>query len=81
MHLTSDECYAWFHLVAASPAVRITEQVSITKNLVHGRIRTTNTARPPDYKSTNITTRPQLTWYEMELNVHQIKPMSWSDAP
>ena len=44
----------------------------LQKNLVHGRIRTTNTARPPEYKSTVITTRPQLAWYEMELNVHKI---------
>ena len=42
------------------------------KNLVHGRIRSNNTARSPDYKSTVITTRPQLAWYEMELNVHEI---------
>ena len=41
---TSDECHAWFHLNAASPAARNAEQVNITKNLVHGRIRTTNTA-------------------------------------
>ena len=43
--ITSDECHAWFHLNAASPAARNMEQVNITKNLVHGRIRTTNTAR------------------------------------
>ena len=42
--ITSDECHARFHLNAASPAARNTEQVNITKNLVHGRIRTTNTA-------------------------------------
>ena len=45
---------------------------TLQKNLVHGRIRTTNTARSPDYKSTFITTRPQLAWYEIELNVHEI---------
>ena len=28
--------------------------------------------RPPDYKSTVLTTRPQLAWYEMELNAHEI---------
>ena len=28
---TSDECHAWFHLNAASPAARNTEQVNITK--------------------------------------------------
>ena len=39
------------------------------KNLAHSRIRTTNSARPPDYKPTVITTRPQLAWYGMELNV------------
>ena len=33
--ITSDECHAWFHLNAASPAERDTEQVIITKNLVH----------------------------------------------
>ena len=44
--ITSDECHALFYLNAASPAARNTEQVNITKNLVHGRIRTTNTARP-----------------------------------
>ena len=44
--------------------------MNITKNLVHGRIRTTNTARQPDYKSTVITTRPELAWYDMELNIH-----------
>ena len=37
---------------------------TLQKNLVQGRIRTTNTARPPAYKSTVITTRPQLAWYE-----------------
>ena len=36
--ITSDECHAWFHLNAASPSVRNTEQVD-KKNLVHGRIR------------------------------------------
>ena len=30
-HITSDECHAWFHLNAASPAARNTEQVNITK--------------------------------------------------
>ena len=35
-------------------------------------IRLTNAARPPDYKSTALTTRPQIAWYEMELNVHEI---------
>ena len=44
---------------------------ALQKNLVHGRIRTTNTARPPDYKSTVITTQLQLPWYEMDLNVHE----------
>ena len=70
--ITSDECHAWFHLNAARPAARNTEQVNITKNLVQGRIRTTNFARLPDYKSTIITSRPQLAWYEMELNVNEI---------
>ena len=37
--------------------------LNITKNLAHGRIRTTNTARHLDYKSGVITTRPQLAWY------------------
>ena len=41
-------------------------------NLAHGRIRSTNNARPPDNKPTVITNRPQLAWYEMELNVHEI---------
>ena len=41
-HINSDECHAWFHLNAASPAVRNAEQVNITKILIHGRIRTTN---------------------------------------
>ena len=45
---------------------------TLQKNLVYGRIRTTNIARPPDYMSTVITTWPQLDWYEMELNVHEI---------
>ena len=45
---------------------------TLQKNLVNGRIRNTNTARPLDYKSTVITNRPQLVWYEMELNVHEI---------
>ena len=39
--ITSDECHAWFHLNAASPAVRNVEQVNIKKNLIHGWIRTT----------------------------------------
>ena len=30
--ITSDECHAWFHLNAASPAARNAEQVYITKN-------------------------------------------------
>ena len=30
--ITSDECHAWFHLNAASPAVRNVEHVNITKN-------------------------------------------------
>ena len=70
--ITSAEYHAWFHLSTASPAARKMEQVNITKNLVHSRIRTTNTARIPDYKSTVLTTRPQLAWYEIELNVHEI---------
>ena len=37
--ITSDECHAWFHLNADSPAARNTEQVNLTK-IVHGRIRT-----------------------------------------
>ena len=57
---------------AASPAARNTEQLNITKNLVNGRIWTTNTARPPDYKSTVTTTRPQLARYQMELKVNEI---------
>ena len=39
------------------------------KNLAHGRIRTTNIARPPDYKSTDITTRRQLAWYEIYIYI------------
>ena len=70
--MTSDECHVWFHLNAANPAAGNTEQLNITKNLVHGRIRNNNTAQPPDYKSTVITARLQLAWYEMELNVHEI---------
>ena len=31
--ITSDECHAWFHLNAASPAARNIEQVNITKIL------------------------------------------------
>ena len=31
-HINSDECHAWFHLNAASSAVRNAEQVNITKN-------------------------------------------------
>ena len=30
--ITSDECHAWFHLNAARPAARNTEQANITKN-------------------------------------------------
>ena len=30
--ITSDECHAWFHFNAASPAARNTKQVNITKN-------------------------------------------------
>ena len=30
--ITSGECHAWFHLNAASPATRNTEQVNLTKN-------------------------------------------------
>ena len=39
---TSDECHAGFHLYAASPGARNTEQAKITKwkILVHSRIRT-----------------------------------------
>ena len=29
--ITLDECHAWFHLNAASPAARNTEQANITK--------------------------------------------------
>ena len=32
--ITSDECHAWFHLNAASPAARNTEQVDITNNIL-----------------------------------------------
>ena len=42
------------------------------KKSFHGRIRTAYTAWPPDYMPTVITTRPQLAWYEKELNVHEI---------
>ena len=45
---------------------------TLQKNLVHGRNRASNTAWPPDYKSTVITTRPPIAWYESELNVHEI---------
>ena len=31
-HINSDECHAWFHLNAASLAVRNAEQVNITNN-------------------------------------------------
>ena len=33
-HINSDECHAWFHLNAASPAVRNAEQVNITKKIL-----------------------------------------------
>ena len=45
---------------------------TLQKHLAHGRIRTTNITRPPVYKSTDITTRPQLALYKMELNVHEV---------
>ena len=57
---------------AAIPAARNTEQVHITKIIVHGRIRISNTARPSDYKSTTLSARPPLACYEMKLNVHEI---------
>ena len=62
--ITSDECHAWFHLNAANSAEGNTEQVNITKYLVHGRIWTPKTARTPDYKSTVFTTRPILQRYD-----------------
>ena len=41
--ITSDECHAWFHLNAASPTARNTEQVNITKkSCPRGRIRSIN---------------------------------------
>ena len=61
---TSDECHAWFHLNTASPTERNTEQVNITKNLVHGRIQTPKITWPPDYKSTVFTTRSILQRYD-----------------
>ena len=39
------------------------------KNLVHGRNRTTNTARPPDYKSTVLTNRLIWDWIKCPLFV------------
>ena len=45
---------------------------TLQKIYMHDRIRTTNTAQPPDYKSTVIATRPQLAWYEMELSVNEM---------
>ena len=66
--ITSDECHAWFHLNAASPAVSNTEQGNITKKIVHDKIRSTNTARPPVYNH-SATTR--LIWMK-ELNVHEM---------
>ena len=65
--ITSDECRACFHLNAASQAVRNTEQVNITIHLVHDWIRTTNTACYSDFKSTIITTRQELAWYDKEI--------------
>ena len=62
--ITSDECHSWLHLNAANPTERKTEQVNITNNLVHGRIRPPKMARPPDYKSTVFTTRPIFQRYE-----------------
>ena len=54
--ITSDECHAWFHLNAASPAARNAEQVNITKILDHGRIRTTKIA-PLVFQRVPLTTR------------------------
>ena len=62
--ITSDECHAWFHVNAASPAQRNKEQVNITNNLVHGRTWTPKTVRPQDNKSTVFTTRPFLQRFE-----------------
>ena len=62
--ITSDECHTWFHLNAARPAERNTEQVNNTKHLIPCRIRTPNTVWPPGYKSTVFTTRPILKRYE-----------------
>ena len=65
--ITSVECHDWFHLNAASPAVRNTEQVNITKkNLIHGRIWTTNTA-PLDFQCVSLTTR-QVDGMRLELS-------------
>ena len=50
--ITSYKWHAWFHLNAAGPAARKAEQV----NIVHGRIRTTNTA-PLDFQRVPLTTR------------------------
>ena len=50
---------------------------TLQKNLVHGRIRTTNTSRPPDYKSTVITSRPHS--LDMRWNKRSMKVISiWS---
>ena len=47
---------------------------TLQRSIVYGSIRTTITALPPDYKSTviHVTTRPQLAWYQKELNVQEI---------
>ena len=49
--ITWDECHALFHLNAASPVARNTEQVNIKKVLSTVGFDPPTT-RPPDYKST-----------------------------
>ena len=56
MHLliASDECHAWFHLKAASPAEKNTEQVNITQKL------STVGFEPQRQHGLQITSRPSL---------------------
>ena len=65
--ITSDEYHAWFHLNFTSQAERNSKQVNITKNHVHGRIRTPKTTRLTGYKSTVFTTLPILQRYDWRI--------------
>ena len=70
--ITADECHAWFHLNAASPAARNTEQVKIAKRSCPGKVQNETETKRIETKR-NKSKQNEIDRKQIETNLNETK--------